>query len=71
MIFKLKLEILFINDYLFFSVLVDFNGDGLKDIVGFGADSLLLSIASDDGFSAPFTNVGGLAGAGSYNFFVI
>lgn len=48
------------------TVLADINGDGVKDIVGFGANSLLLSFATDNGFSTPFTNVAEIAGTGFF-----
>jgi len=44
--------------------LADINGDSVKDIVGFGANNLLISFATDAGFATPFSAVGGLAGTG-------
>lgn len=63
---------LFLNfpNFFIWKVLADINGDGVKDIVGFGANSLLLSFATDNGFSTPFTNVAEIGGTGYFfNFF--
>lgn len=52
--------------------MADINGDGLKDIVGFGLYNQQIAFADGNGgFLAPITVGAGLGGTGNLLFFLI